>query len=94
MPLMRRIPKRGFNSLFRNAYQIVNVGSLNRFEANSSVGPEELKRAGLIGSVSESIKILGDGKLEKPLTIKAHKFSGSAMKLIEAAGAKIELLKA
>lgn len=93
MPLMRRIPKRGFNSLFRKLYQIVNVGSLNRFDANSAVGPAELKRAGLIGSEQEMIKILGDGKIEKPLTIKAHKFSESAKKQLEAAGAKMELLK-
>ena len=93
MPLIRRIPKRGFNSLFRNAYQIVNVGSLNRFEVNAIIGPAELKQAGLIGSVKDDIKILGDGKLEKVLTVKAHKFSASAKKTIEAAGAKMELLK-
>jgi len=93
MPLIRRIPKRGFNSLFRKAYQVVNVGSLNRFDANASIGPEELKKAGLIGSVQDMIKILGDGKLEKSLTIKAHKFSASAKKHLEAAGAKMEVLK-
>ena len=92
MPLIRRIPKRGFNSMFRDAYQVVNVQSLNRFDANSTVGPAELKAAGLIGSEKEPIKILGTGKLEKILTIKAHKASGSARKLIEAAGAKLELL--
>jgi large subunit ribosomal protein L15 len=92
MPLMRRIPKRGFNSMFRDAYQVVNVQSLNRFGANSTVGPAELKKAGLIGSVKEPIKILGTGKLEKILTVKAHKASGSAKKLIEAAGAKLELI--
>ena len=93
MPLMRRIPKRGFNSMFRDAYQVVNVRQLNRFVANSTVGPAEFKKAGLIGSVKEPIKILGTGKLEKILTIKAHKVSGSAKKLIEAAGAKLEFLK-
>jgi large subunit ribosomal protein L15 len=93
MPLIRRLPKRGFNSKFRKAYQVVNVGELNRFESNSAIGPDELKKAGLIGSVKDEIKILGDGKLEKTLTIKAHKFSESAKKLIEAAGAKMELLK-
>jgi large subunit ribosomal protein L15 len=93
MPLIRRIPKRGFNSKFRNAYQVVNVGSLNRFEVNAVIGPAELKQAGLIGSVKDDIKILGDGKLEKVLTVKAHKFSESARKMIEAAGAKMELLK-
>ena len=89
---MRRIPKRGFNSWDRNAYQVVNIGSLNRFETNAVIGPAELKNAGLIGSVKDDIKILGDGKLEKVLTVKAHKASGSARKLIEAAGAKLELI--
>lgn len=92
MPLMRRIPKRGFNSMFRKSYQIVNVGALNRFDTNAAIGPSELKEAGLIGSVKDDIKILGDGKLEKVLTIKAHKFSSSAKKMIEAAGAKMEIL--
>jgi len=93
MPLIRRIPKRGFNSLFRNEYQVVNVESLNRFEANSTVGPREMKGAGLIGSEKTPVKILGAGKLSKALSIKAHKVSDSAMKLIEAAGAKIEFIK-
>ena len=92
MPLIRRIPKRGFNARFKNEYQVVNVGSLNVFEANSSVGPAELKKAGFIGSEKEPIKILGNGKLEKVLTVKAHGFSGSAKKLIESAGAKMEYL--
>lgn len=92
MPLIRRIPKRGFNSRSRNAYQVVNVGSLNIFEANSSVGPAEFKKAGFVGSEKEPVKILGNGKLEKILTVKAHGFSGSAKKLIESAGAKLEYL--
>ena len=93
MPLIRRIPKRGFNSFDRNAYQVVNVESLNRFHANSTVGLKEMKAAGLIGSEKEPVKILGTGKLTKILTIKAHKASGSAKSLIDAAGAKLELLK-
>lgn len=92
MPLMRRIPKRGFNSPFKTTYQVVNVASLNRFTANSIVGPAEMKKAGLIGSEKELIKVLGNGKIEKVLTIKAHKFSGSAAKLIEASGSKIDIL--
>jgi large subunit ribosomal protein L15 len=92
MQLIRRIPKRGFNSKFRDAYQVVNVQSLNRFDANSTIGPAEFKRAGLIGSEKDPVKILGSGKLEKVLTIKAHKASGSAKKLIDAAGAKLELI--
>ena len=93
MPLIRRIPKRGFNALFKSGYQVVNIESLNRFHADSTVGLAELKEAGLIGSVKEPVKILGGGKISKALTIKAHKFSGSAKKALEAAGVKIEYLK-
>lgn len=92
MPLLRRIPKRGFNALFKDKYQVVNIGSLNRFEANSVIGPAELKKAGLIGSEKGRIKVLGDGKLEKALTVKAHKFSESAKKGLESAGSKAELI--
>lgn len=94
MPLIRRIPKRGFNALFKNTHEVVNVGSLNRFAANSTVGPAELKKAGLIGSAYERVKILGGGKLDKALTIRAHKLSASARKQLETAGAKIEIIKA
>lgn len=93
MPLIRRIPKRGFNALFKDGIQVVNVESLNRFTANSVVGPAELKEAGLIGSVILPVKILGDGKLTKSLTVKAHKLSKNAKKLIEESGSKFELLK-
>ena len=93
MPLIRRIPKRGFNALVVDRTQIINVESLNRFDANSVVGPAELKKAGLIGSEKMPIKILGNGKLTKILTVKAHAASLSAKKLIESAGSKIEYLK-
>lgn len=93
MPLIRRIPKRGFNSPFKKFYQVVNVESLNQFSSNTEVGPKELKNAGLIGSVKEMIKILGDGKLTKTLTIKAHKVSISAKKQIDECGSKLVLLK-
>lgn len=93
MQLVRRIPKRGFNAPFKNYYQIVNVESLNRFMENSTVGPKELKLAGLIGSELEKIKVLGGGSLKKALTVKAHKISESAKKKFESAGAKIEVIK-
>lgn len=93
MPLIRRIPKRGFGSPFRKVYNVVNVESLNRFDANTTVGPADYKKAGLIGSEIGLIKILGNGKLTKALTVKAHKFSGSAKKQLEALGAKMEYLK-
>jgi len=93
MQLIRRIPKRGFGIMFKVYDQVVNTESLNRFNANSTVGPVEFKKAGLIGSTKEPIKVLGRGKLEKALTVKAHKFSESAKKLLTAAGAKIEYLR-
>lgn len=92
MPLIRRIPKRGFNSRFKDCYQVVNVESLNRFTANSVIGPKELKSAGLIGSEREPVKILGDGKLDKILTVKAHRISEAAKKQFDTIGAKIEML--
>ena len=92
MQLVRRIPKRGFNAPFRNIYQIVNIDSLNRFKEKSTIGPEELKSAGLIGSVKEPIKILGKGDLKKVITVKAHKISESAKKKFASAGAKFEVL--
>ena len=93
MPLIRRIPKRGFNSKFGKDFEIVNLESLNRFHANSVVGPAELKNDGLIGSQFGIVKILGTGKLTKVLTLKAHKVSETAKKAIEAAGSKIEYIK-
>ena len=93
MPLIRRIPKRGFNALFKSGYQVINIESLNRFDNNSIVGPADFKEAGLIGSVKEPVKILGTGKPSKTLTIKAHKFSESARKALETAGSKLEYLK-
>lgn len=92
MQLVRRIPKRGFNSPFPTRYQVVNVESLNRFRANTVVGPKELKEAGLIGSEKSEIKLLGDGKLTKILTVKAHKISESAKKKIQESGSKFELI--
>lgn len=92
MPLIRRIPKRGFNALFKNGYQVINIESLNRFDNNATVGPKEFKNAGLIGSVKEPIKILGTGKPSKVLTVKAHKFSESAKKALETSGSKLEYL--
>ncbi len=93
MSLLRRLPKRGFNSKFGKDFDVVNLESLNRFHANSIVGPAELKAAGLIGSTYGTIKILGTGKLTKILTFKVHKVSESAKKAIEASGSKIEYIK-
>ncbi len=94
MQLIRRIPKRGFGIMFKVYDQVVNTGSLNRFVANSTVGPADFKKAGLIGSTKETVKVLGHGKVEKALTVRAHKFSESAKKLLTAIGAKFEIIKA
>lgn len=87
-PLMKRLPKRGFTSKFRKDYSLVNLGSLNLFEENSTVTPQLLKEKNLIKSLNCDVKILGDGELKKVLTIQAHRFSKSAQEKIEKAGGK------
>lgn len=91
-PLFMRIPKRGFNNFTRKEYAIVNIGDLNRFEANSVVDAEALKNAGLVKKELDGIKILGNGELKVALTVKANKFSKSAASAIEAAGGKTEVI--
>lgn len=88
MPVFRRIPKRGFsNAAFTTRYSIVNVGALERrFETGAHVTPESLREAGLIRSACDPVKILGNGQLNKRLTVDAAKFSRSAIAKIEAAG--------
>ncbi len=93
MPLIRRIPKRGFFNKFEKVYQIVNLGQLNeKFVKGAVVEPEVLKEVGLISKTSLPLKVLGDGELKKVLTIKAHKFSKQAIEKINKAGAAFELL--
>lgn len=93
LPLFRRIPKKGFNNArFRVEYATVNVGDLNIFEDDKIITPELLKEKGLVKKQLSGIKILGNGKLEKKLTVKAHKFSESAIQKIEAVGGKIEVI--
>lgn len=92
MPLQRRVPKRGFHNMFRKEYAVVNVGDLERFEAGSSVGPEELIRAGLAKKKADGIKLLGDGDLKVALAVRVHKASASAVAKVEAAGGKVEIL--
>jgi len=91
-PLFMRLPKRGFTNYTRVEYAIVNVQDLNKFRKGSIVTPEKLKNAGLVKKMKDGIKILGDGKLEKNLTVKANKFSKSAVEAIESAGGKIEVI--
>lgn len=91
-PLYRRLPKRGFTNPTRKEYSIVNIKQLNRFENNTVVTPELLIETGLVKNVKDGIKILGNGTLEKALTVKANKFSASAVQAIEAAGGKTEVI--
>ena len=92
MPLIRRVPKRGFISKFKQEYQLVNLESLNKCKNKTTVTPKELKALGLIHKLHVPVKILAQGKLEKALTVKAHKFSKTAVKAIEDSGGKTELL--
>lgn len=91
-PLARRLPKRGFTNFNRKEYAIVNVESLNVFENDTVVTPELLKETGLVKKELDGIKILGQGELTKKLTVKANKFSASAVTVIEQAGGKAEVL--
>ena len=91
LPLIKRLPrKRGFVNIFRTEYSTVNIGALNAFESGSEVTPEKLVAAGMIKSLRNPIKILADGDINYPLTVKANKFSASAKAKIEAAGGKAE----
>jgi large subunit ribosomal protein L15 len=93
LPLMRRLPHlRGFTNIWRVEYAPVNLDRLNNFEANSEVTPEALVDAGVIKSTRILVKILGEGELDRPLTVKAHKFSASAREKILAAGGTVEEL--
>jgi large subunit ribosomal protein L15 len=92
MRLTMRLPKRGFHNKYAVVYDLVNVESLGRFDAGTSVGPEELKACGLMRSSASFLKVLGEGSLEKALTVKAHAFSESAKEKIENAGGKAEVI--
>ena len=92
MPLYRRIPKRGFTNIWRKEYEIVNVETLNRFDNGTEVTPELLIAEGIVKQVKDGIKILGNGKLEKNLTVQAQKFTKSALEKIEAEGGKAQVI--
>ena len=92
MPLYRQMPKRGFSNINRKEYAIVNLTTLNRFDDGAEVTPAVLLENGVIKNVKSCVKILGNGKLTKKLTVKANKFSASAVKAIEAAGGKTEVM--
>lgn len=92
MPLYRQMPKRGFSNINRKEYAIVNLTTLNRFDDGAEVTPAVLLENGVIKNVKSGVKILDNGKLTKKLTVKANKFSASAVKAIEAAGGKTEVM--
>lgn len=93
LPLYRRLPKRGFsNAKFKTEYAVINLSDLNKFENDAVITPELLKEMGLVKKQLDGIKVLGNGKLEKKLTVKAHKFSAVAKEQIEALGGKAEVI--
>ena len=93
LPLYRRLPKRGFsNHLFKTRYAVINISDLNRFADGTVVTPALLKDTGIIKNAQDGIKVLGNGKLEKKLTIQASKFSTSALEKIKEAGSKAEVI--
>jgi len=92
MPLFRRIPKRGFNNKWRTEYAIVNVSQLNRFEDGDIITPEKLHEEKLVKNKNIGIKVLGNGRLERKLTVSAHRFTENAAEKIRAAGGTIKEL--
>ena len=92
IPLFQRLPKRGFTNINRKDYAIVNLDTLNRFDEGTEVTPELLIESGIVSNAKSGIKILGNGTLEKKITVKAHKFSASAKEAIEKAGGQTEVV--
>ena len=93
MPLIRRVPKRGFHNLFRKEFAAVNVGRLDQLDGDT-FNPEVLQQNGVVKKLGDGLKILGGGELSRPLTVAAHRFSASAKEKIEKAGGKVEILSA
>ncbi len=92
MPLQRRLPKRGFKNIFKIEFAIVNLKDINKIEGVDVITPEILIEKGIVKNIKDGIKILGEGELQKPLTIKADAFSASASAKITAAGGRVEVL--
>ncbi|WP_108671999.1 50S ribosomal protein L15 [Peribacillus acanthi] len=91
-PLFQRLPKRGFTNINRKDYAVVNLDTLNLFEDGTEVTPALLIETGVVKKEKAGIKILAKGKVEKKLTVKAHKFSSAAKEAIEAAGGQTEVI--
>ena len=92
MPLARRLPKRGFTNIFRTEYTIVNLKSLSAMKEGVTVNPQLLRESGLVKGRGNPIKILGDGDLQRPLVIEAHKFSKVAQQKIEQVGGQAKVI--
>jgi large subunit ribosomal protein L15 len=92
MPLQRRIPKRGFTNIFRKEYSVVNIQDLEVMAGSDLITPEMLMQNGLIKDMKTGVKVLGMGELKAKLTVRAHKFSKSAVEKIQAAGGKVEVI--
>ncbi|MBI2957542.1 MAG: 50S ribosomal protein L15 [Chloroflexi bacterium] len=93
LPIIKRLPeKRGFHNVFRTEYAVVNIKRLSVFPAQTEVTPEALVGAGLIDNLKRPVKVLGDGEIDRALTVKAHKFSAAAEERIVAAGGRVEKL--
>ena len=93
LPLFRRLPKRGFsNAMFKKEYATINVSDLEKFEDGAVITPEILKEMGILKKQLAGVKVLGNGELTKKLTVKAHKFSSSAIEKIETIGGKAEVI--
>ncbi len=91
LPLIKRLPqKRGFVNIFRTEYSVININKLNTFEPGNEVTPERLVAAGLVKSLRHPVKVLAEGDITFPLSVKANKFSTAAKAKIEAAGGKVE----
>jgi large subunit ribosomal protein L15 len=91
MPLQRRLPKRGFTNIFRVAYQVVNLGDLERFDANATVDVEKLLESGLVRKANVKVKLLGNGEINKALNITVHACSKSAREAVEKAGGTVNI---
>ena len=92
MPLKRRLPKRGFYNIFKKRYVVLNIRDLARFKKDTVVDRDALVASGLIKPTAGSIKLLGEGTIDYPLTLKIHAYSKTAKEKIEAAGGKVETI--
>ena len=93
MPLQRRLPKRGFRPLFKKAFSIIHLRDLNQFPKDTVVGPELLFQSGLLKK-TDLVKLLSDGELQHPLTIRVHQASKAALRKVEAASGRVEVIGA